>query len=282
MITEKLKSSALMRILIPALMSTAHAAEAEKKESEKATDDWEIRAGVGIFHGSEVRGLDKVKTMPAPFFEVSWKEKVFFNPIDGLGINVYESENTHLGFSLGMDGGRQEKKHNRLRGLGDIGASTVFTTNMGYSFGPVNTFIQAQKHFSGSDGLTIDIGAEMMLPLDLLTGKMSIDDMDLLDEPGQLTALSFSISGLWADEKYNQAYWGIDSGQAQRSGYNTHEVGAGLYGWNASMGIMTPLSERWSMLFNVEYLKMSGKAADSPFINKPSDTSVGVIFSYDF
>lgn len=259
-----------------------HQGIADDHLAEKPESDWEVSTGFGFFYGSKVKGISNNSIQPLPLLEIIWKDWIYFNPIDGLGILAYENNDVALNFSIGTDLGRTQNTHSRLNGLGDIGASTIFNSEVSYFLGPIRSFLQGSHFLDGAKGNTIDIGGDIFLPVGLITGSMTLEDMKSLDEPPRATALMFSISSSWGDKDHNQGYWGIDSTQAKDSSYDTHNVKAGFHSWDTSLGIMTPITQQWNVMLNINYQEVIGDAANSPFINTNDNTTVGIMFRYEF
>lgn len=274
--------SFLKKSILTSVVFCPLAAFAEEPKDKDNESDWEVSLGLGAAYGAKHRGVDKSEVIPLPVVAMNWNDRVFFNPGDGLGIVAYGGDSLEVSFSVSADLGRRESYDSSLDGLGNIGMSTVLSNHIDYSIGPLKAFISTDKYLDGSQGTSAKTGFRMIMPLDLLTGKMTIQQMKELEGRPDSSVLNFSFHGHWGDEKYNQAYWGVNSTQAANSVYDEYKLGSGFNGWGASLGIMTPLSESWSFVFNVNYDEMSGDVADSPIITAKDKWSYGAFFKYDF
>lgn len=268
--------------LLTAIANWPLPSNADNSQQEATKSNWEVSTGVGFFYGSKVKGISGNSIQPLPLLEIIWKDWIYFNPLDGLGIIAYEDDDFSLDFSISTDLGRTQNTHSRLNGLGDIGPSTVFNSEVSYFLGPVRSFLQASKYLDGTKGNTVDIGGEIFLPLGLLTGDITPEDIESLDGPPRSTALLLSLSGSWGDKNHNQGYWGVNNTQANRSSYEEHNVHAGFHSWEASLGIMEPISEQWNVMLNINYQQVIGDAANSPYVNTEENTTVGIMFRYEF
>lgn len=247
--------------------------------------DWEkyeISLGLGMDYAPKYEGSDESEIGVMPQLEIIWNDKVYFSN-GGLGVNLYQGNGFSLSTSLGYDGGRDEGDHEDLKGLGDIDAALAIEAQLDYQFGPLVPYISATKYAGGSDGFTATLGVESVIPLALLTGAMSIDDMENMDEdavPGP--ALMFGVSTDWADDNYMESYWGVSQKQATKSGYSQYNAGAGFKSVNVELGMMYPINENWALQAHVGYSKLLDDAADSPITKDEDQIFGGLMTVYTF
>jgi outer membrane scaffolding protein for murein synthesis (MipA/OmpV family) len=195
---------------------------------------------------------------------------------------AYKDDDLSWDISIGAELGRSQSSHSNLNGLGNIGMTATINTDVNYFMGPLNSYLVLENHLDGSKGNIASVGLDLMLPLGLLTGSLNLNDMKEMDGPPDGIALMFSLAGHFGDKNYNQAYWGINEKQSNNSIYDEYHLEAGFHSWNVSIGAMVPLTQRWGMILNLEYYRLSGSAANSPINNTKDGTSMGAIFRYEF
>jgi outer membrane scaffolding protein for murein synthesis (MipA/OmpV family) len=76
--------------------------------------------------------------------------------------------------------------------------------------------------------------------------------------------LSLGVGAAWADKNYVSNYYGVDTGQATRSGLPQYTPGAGFTDAMLQMTACYQLTESWSFGAKIGYSRRMGSAADSP------------------
>ena len=62
------------------------------------------------------------KARALPLIDIRWKDRVFLNPRDGLGLRVYDEGGLTVSAGVGYVFARDESDGDALRGMGDIDA----------------------------------------------------------------------------------------------------------------------------------------------------------------
>lgn len=246
-----------------------------------AEGDWAGQIGIGAFSGPEFLGSSKTDSSAMPMFELVWRDRIFIGA-DGIGY-TYNIDAFSVSAAIGYDGGREEKDSVFLRGLGDIDGGATFNLGFEYELGPVTPYLEVTKYTKGSEGLSATIGIEGMIPLRVLTGRMSMADMGRIDSPREAGPMLIAgLSADWGNDDYNQTYYGVTGAQALTSGLAQYNATSGFHAVNLELGIRAPISDRWSLGASVTYSELMGDAKDSPFVQDKSGTSVGVFAMYSF
>lgn len=89
----------------------------------------------------------------------------------------------------------------------------------------------------------------------------------------------------WASEGYNDTYFGVDPGDAVRSGLETYSPGAGMRDARGYMGLILHLSMNWHVGGGVLYSHILSQDADSPIVTERGDPNqwvygMGVLYSW--
>jgi outer membrane protein len=89
----------------------------------------------------------------------------------------------------------------------------------------------------------------------------------------------------YAGEDYMSAYFGVDSGDARRSGLKTYNADAGFKDVGATLVTSYRITQHWGVTGAVRYALLIGDAADSPLVEDEGDENqvlVGALVSYTF
>ncbi|WP_259780834.1 MipA/OmpV family protein [Aestuariispira ectoiniformans] len=236
--------------------------------------DWsqvDFTLGIGAVYGPDYEGSDDYDFGPMPIIEVNWADTVVLG-LDGLRVNAISVENGDSAFTagpmLGYDGGRDEGDNDALRGLGDIDQTIEGGGFIDYSYGPWMANLTVRTDLGdGHDGTIAELSAGYGWHF----------------ENG--VNLSTGVATSWASEKYMQSYFGVDSGQASRSGYQRYDAGAGFKDVTLNFNASYSFDENWNVFAISSVGRLIGDAADSPIVkDKGSETQFvnGVGISYSF
>ena len=88
-----------------------------------------------------------------------------------------------------------------------------------------------------------------------------------------------------SDRDYQAAYFGVNPGEAARTGLPVHRPGSGVHAVGVTSGMTYSLNERWGLVGYVKYDRLVRDAARSPFIRafgKRDQISGGLGLTYTF
>lgn len=103
--------------------------------------------------------------------------------------------------------------------------------------------------------------------------------------PTERLRLGASIKATYANEDYNQTYFGVDADNAIRSGLAQYRADSGIKDIGVGFSAMYSLDKNWSLVGVAQYKQLVGDAADSPVVDKEGSAgqvSVGFGVSYRF
>lgn len=240
--------------------------------AQAESDVWGFTLGVGAASQPKYPGSGDNKTSVLPIAGASYG-RYFIGAAPGtglpLGAGAYLIQNNHwrLGVGLGtyLNKPREESDSPRLRGLGDIG-----TTTLGSVFGSYN-----DKWYLVRGNLVTDIGGKNQgtrFSMDL-EGKYSLTDKLVLSAGPGFT---------WADGKYSQTFFGINAAQSAASGRALYNAGSGINSIRFTVGADYSLSPAWGLGARITAATLRGDAASSPITEDKSQNSVGIFTTYRF
>jgi outer membrane scaffolding protein for murein synthesis (MipA/OmpV family) len=230
------------------------AATAEPPEGQSASN-LKVSVGAGIMTAPEFEGAKKNELKALPVVELSY-DRVFFSLSKGLGVRIIDNEAWTISPSLRYWAGRDEDASDRLRGLGDVDAALALGGMISYHPGDLSLFLNGYHGLGSEEGFTVELGAALSRQL-----------MEKLNFTAEL-------STLFADEDYNQKFFGVTRQQAARSGYDFYQADAGFKHVALGGTLSYNLTQSINLGLFGEYKRLTGPAADSPIVERGSKNQV--------
>lgn len=242
--------------------------------------DWDIRIGLGARYDAKYEGSDEMETRVLPLIDITWKDLVFLNPRNGLGVRLYDDHGLTVSAGIGYVFGRDESDSRDLRGMGDIDDAAAVNLKMKYAVGPVAPYVGISRHLGDIDGTLVEVGVGGIVPLALMTGGMNSPGMGEGGLKGP--ALQLGVSATWADGDYMEGYFGVNPVQSAASGYARYDAESGFKSVDFVFGVIYPIAENWVVNARGGYSRLLGDAADSPIVRDDGRFSGGLFLSYRF
>lgn len=236
--------------------------------------DWHLRLGVGPGVAPEFQGAGDVDVVPYALVDAVWAGRVFINwrnglfeeIEDGIGVNAWNLPNLRVALSFRYDKGREESDSSRLRGLGDIDGSVELAALFR---------LIIEQHWAFSTRLRRDVsGGHEGTLADFLLGYEN-----WLPE-GVLYDVNFGAT--WANKDYMKLFFGVSAAQSARSGFDRYEPEGDFRDIFFNGGVTVYLSERWFVDGRSRFALLTGDAADSPIVKDEFQVEAGVAVGYDF
>jgi len=230
--------------------------------------DWTLDLGAGGFYGPDYDGSDDYEGRALPYIGFNWRDRVYFNPIQGLGYNVIRNNDLRLGVVVRPKFGRDADDNPALAGLDDIdtaielGLSAERRLGGGWTLGGRVTQDVSSVH-GGASGL-IGLSRTQKTPLGTLVAG------------GELRAVS---------DGHNQTYFGITPREAAASGRSPYAPGGGLNSVGLNAVLFTRLGGQGGLAVFAGYDRLLGDAADSPLVRvdgSPDQFRLGVFYAWRF
>jgi MipA family protein len=272
-----------------AMLALVAASLASAQTTDKKNEGpWQVSAGLGLVSTPEYEGSSKNVTGVAPDLNIGYKTKdwgtfAIGSKARGISWTALDTEAYSLGVSLGASNGRQDTKDGtllkpgskRLKGMGEIksgaeygvfghvtlGVPLTFAVIKGAGDGKTNAVTGTIK---GHGGSRIELGAEIPWQVNSSLG------------------LSFAPNIVWADKKYNQAYFGVTNAQSANSGFKAYTAGAGVKSIGLAVGANYKFDANWSANAAVSFNQFRGDAANSPLAQKKAQNTLAAGVAYTF
>jgi outer membrane protein len=232
------------------------------------SNDYRVRIGLGGQLEPEFIGSDHSELGPLWDFDLARGTNAFpFEaPDDNFGIRLISKSGFSAGPSVNIQGSRKDKDVGALVGKVD----TTIEVGGFAEYRPGDTFrvrANLRKGIGGHDGLVGSIGA------------------DRIWRDGDRYVFSIGPRVLFADAKYQRAYFGVDSAAALASGLPAYRPGGGIYALAATSGLSYQFNPRFGMFGYARYERLVGDAAKSPIVREygsRNQLSGGIGLSYTF
>lgn len=218
-----------------------------------AQDGWGVAADIGL--GAEVEpdwlGSRDLEASP-------W---VIFRNVDILrpgqsATSDGSSDGLRVTPTVNLRGGRKAEDSEALAGLDDIDRTVEAGVRFRYTRGPASGYLVVRKGFGGHDGLVGAAGAKYRIaPNDRLT-------------------LWPGIEAKFGDDSFTQTYFGVSADESARSGHAEYKPQGGVYAAGVSLEGRYALTDSLALVGEAEYSRLTGDAADAPFVEDKTQPSV--------
>ena len=211
-------------------------------------------------------GSDERRVAAYPVFDAQWKNGAFFSAISGLGYNFSKNPQFQYGLRMTMELGRDDARSSKLNGMGDIDTTVEPGVFFNYAISQNYTLLSSIRYGSGIDhtGFQVSLG-----------GRVS----SMLNSKHRLTAL-FSTN--WANNSYQQSYFGVNAQQAVSSGYGQYAPSSGLIDVKVGANWHWNINTNWSLTTGTSVQHLMGDAANSPITFQKIPVTVYTAASYRF
>jgi outer membrane protein len=216
--------------------------------------DWDITVGLGAMMFPKYEGSSDVTVWPLPYFDVKWKDKVFFSATEGLGWNAWKTRNFRVGpvVTYGLPGDKPSGAEDT-----DFALHAGLFAEFAFDYWKIDAkFLQSVM--GSGEGQRAEIGAG---------GGLKINK--------QWTLFS-RLSTTWMSENEMKTYFGINDLEASTMTRDhklapkllRYSPGGGIKDVSFSQKIGYDFNSKWSILGEAKYSHLIGDAADSPLVTK--------------
>jgi MipA family protein len=235
---------------------------------------WSGSVGIAVAYAPSYAGSPNERAFVAPPISVSYRDSVlgtFALGLEGLSWTFLDDKSVRLGVLVGFDSGRESRTRgpdlfrfgdDRLSGMGDVEASAEAGVMAGY--GPITLIARKAIGDRGHAGFIADLSFDWACPLS--------------DKIG----LSAGVGTRWADQKYQQAYFGVTQAQAAASRFQSYTPEEGFVNGNVNIGLAYRFAAAWSAHVRINYEHLIEQSKASPLAEKPNSVTGYVGLSRHF
>jgi outer membrane protein len=275
-----------MRIAI-ALLAFASASPAiaqegpqERSMQRPVNEGWGLTVGAGGLMSPTYEGDDTYRLSILPNIQVTYGDTFFASVQEGIGYRVINDDTLRAGpiarirFSRDEDGDQPfaitGDDSTDLIGLGDVDTSIELGGLVDYEIGDLTLSAEARQAASGHKGFVADLGAKW-------GGRFMAFGPPVIWSVGPRVRL--------VDDKFTNAYFGVDAAQSLASGLPTYTADGGLYSYGLGATAIIPLDRDngWTAVVFAGYDRLHADAADSPLVQQrgsEDQATLGVFLSY--
>ncbi len=255
--------------IVLSLLIVCTPALAQSEEVEDDDDDWSIILGAGAMINPEFSGSNSSEFGPVPIVDIEYKDRIFLNTQDGIGVWLLENDEGpeyYFGASIGYNfDSRDFGDRPEFAGLSTVDETIEAKVLAGLEVGPVDFELEVAQGISGGhDGLRATLGAGLGLPL---SDRLQVE---------------FGPFVAWGDKSFTRSMYGVTATEAANSAFTEFTPGSGLERVGAEFQSIYQINNSIGIGAQVEYSRLVGDAADSPFIETKNQLELlgGVFFRF--
>ncbi|MDE1138302.1 MipA/OmpV family protein [Paraburkholderia tropica] len=233
--------------------------------STPADSPWKISIGPGMYLAPQYPGARHMKVYPFPSLDISYRDRIFSQGPDVLGVNVFQSENYHVGASLSFDfQSRTASDDPHLHGLGNVDDGPKLRLFADYTLWAFTGAAAVYQDISGhGQGTTATLDLYASLPL---------------------TGWLFSVGpGLtWANAVYTRTLFGVSGAQSATSGLPQYATGSGVRDLHMTFYATHDFTKHWVGSVNATLGRLERYAAGSPIAERRRELTTFAALNYRF
>ncbi|MDX3904796.1 MAG: MipA/OmpV family protein [Pigmentiphaga sp.] len=224
--------------------------------------------GGGIAVAPWYPGADSYRIVPRPL--VNFQRGPFFistgQGLPGVGLKMNVAPDVAVGVRIGLGLGRDEKRSERLEGLGDIDSHAEYGVFAEWKPGRWSASIAYSQAAKSGYGGTLSLRGSYAI---WQQGRHNVQVGAGLE---------------WGNSDHMQTWFGVTPEQSARSGAGlaTYRPSSGLRSGVAFASWTYRLTERWHVTSVLGAQTLVGDAADSPIVERKTAAYGGVGLSYSF
>ena len=245
-----------------AILTVSSPAAAQDKK------DLRVRVGLGAQLQPEFIGSDDSEL--GPLWDVDLARGAdpfpFESPDDSFGIRLFSKGGFTAGPAANVEWKRKESEVGapvgKVKTTVEVGGFAEYLVSES-----IRVRADLRKGLGGHDGLVGAIGA------------------DYISRDGDRYVFSIGPRVLFSDDRFQRAYFGVDSAAAIASGLPAYRPDGGVYALAAASGLSYQFSPQWGAFGYARYKRLIGDAADSPIVRNlgsRNQLSGGIGLSYTF
>jgi len=236
--------------------------------SAQDSDDLRVRVGLGAQVRPEFIGSKGTEV--APMWRLNFAHGTdtfkFSAPDYNFGIPIISSGGFSFGPALGIASGRKN-------------------SDLDVPVGKVKTTIEAGAFASYQLSDSLYLRAEALKGIGGHSGIIGTIGADKIWRDGDRYVFSIGPRVLFADSRYQRAFFGVTPLAALASGLPEYRPSGGIHGVAAASSISFQFNPRWGMFGYGRYERLVGDAAKSPIVRElgsRNQLSAGLGVSYTF
>lgn len=226
-------------------------------------DQWNTIISLAPFVAPDFEGSKNYRVLPIPFIRVSKSNYYAITDGPGITLNIIDDKNLNAGPSIFYKSERDNDARNDLvKNLTTINSSVEMGGFVSYRFDLNNPGEQIELKIRG----LFDVGNAhngYTVNTSLSYGKII----------KQKTRLGLSISTTYADNNYNNTYFGVSALDSAISGLSRYTAKAGIKDIGTNINLAYSFDRNWGIIGVFGYTKLLKPAKNSPIIQTSGSTN---------
>lgn len=276
------KSRVLFLILAAAPLASIAQAPAARMMPDGSKD---MYMGLGAVHAPLYRGANERETRPAALVQVQWSNGIFLSGLS-MGMHLTEGPSVEFGPLLAVEPGRSANGRQKLSGVGGIDMPGMAGALTPASAG-VLRFTDIRSTLGAGAFLHHYLDESLRLTGNFLYGVGENHNGLLLNlgvqksfAPANHHRLSLSAGMTWANRRYTQEWFGVDP--VASGSTVSYAPSSGVRDVQLTLNWNWELSNAWLLATQVSATRLTGPAADSPYVERRNGLGVRTGLAYRF
>lgn len=252
------------------VMAAAHA-EGPASRPSILGDTTIFTLGLGAAVIPRYMGADQYRGQLMPMLNIQ-RGIFFLDSVHGLGLQWQSTSGFSASAALSYDFGRSEKNSSgrpgakTLNGMGTLGGATVGDLTLAQQLLPwLSVSGEAELRMAGEHrGNRYRLGLE---------GIAFHSDAN---------AVTVDLDTHAGDRRYNQAYFGVDAVQSQRSNFRRFTADGGIYAYSATLNWQHTFDAHWSSVASLVLTHYTDQTRGSPLIETDAEVIGLLAVNYSF
>ncbi|MGF9659787.1 MipA/OmpV family protein [Pantoea agglomerans] len=237
---------------------------------ESTTPPPSLTLGIAGINAPRYSGADKQHWQLMPVIQA--RDGAFFlDSQKGIGYDLQADNGLYLEHTLGYGLGRSDRNSSwrdgddRLRGMGNIDATMNTALALGWSVTP-----------------WLVLEGKATLPLSDSQGVQYRTSVTLIPWQTSDDTVALQVAGLFGDGRYMNTWYGVNSKQSARSGFERYDAAGGFYGTDTSLTWSHQFTPACAASVIGDYSWLDKHASDSPIVERHNGASATLALSYTF
>lgn len=247
----------------------------------KIQKEWKVSAGAGLILAPAFTGARDYSFFAVPDIRVAYKDEFFANVRDGIGYAVIRRDGLFIGPVATYTFSRKEKnggtifqlagsRNNALQGMGDVPGTVSLGAFAEYNLKQYRFKLQVNQGVTGHEGLF---------------AEAKVNYSGVITYNGPPLIYSFGPNIKFGNSTHTNAYWGVTSEQAARSGLEQYRAAAGILSYGVGGFALLPVTKTISVSLFAGYDRLASPVTNSPLVQvrgSVNQVATGLSLSYGF
>jgi outer membrane protein len=267
-------STAAVAIAVTFLFAAPAKADGNTPQADQSIFGAQTDVILGISAGVSPRYMGASGTHLQVLPTLNIHRGIFFaDSMRGIGAEYQSASGFYVGQAFNYDLGRTDNNtylrpgSNRLRGMGNVKGAITSTTTISQQILPWLS-VNAQAEF-GLDGH--DRGNQYQFGLESAVSSAS-----------KIDTLTTDLGAKLGDRQYNQSYFGVTPEQSGNTAFRPYAPDSGIYAYFLTATWDHTFDQHWSSQLVLGGTMYTGKATDSPIVDRKFAPLVYSALNYTF